>query len=160
TATQVEIHALGYNSDDLAVIAVNDFGGGMWHRARRGEWRWKPNGSDGILFWTPPDFVEPWRPEFADTTGLADGAALSWFIDQAHFADDALTVTDQRLLSRALLLAPFFPRLTRCRPVQAHLGLSAQRQHDTGKTMAGKMIGALLVGPNFQPTPIDSTEKG
>src|SRR5262249_51729878 len=134
-AELVEVHGLADNSADCDVVAINDFGGGMWYRKRGGDWEWKPNGSGGILFWTPGGVVEPWKPEF--TTVTKDEDHLRWFLDQPHFADDVLTGGDQRMLLRALLLSPFFPSRNRTRPVQAHLGLRQQRQHDTGKTTAG-----------------------
>jgi hypothetical protein len=156
-APTVQVHGLAYSSADADVVAINDFGGGMWYRQRGGRWTWQPNGHEGILFWTPPEFVDPWCPEF---TGDEE-ACFQWFLEQAHFAEDILTVQDQRLLLRALLVTPFFPSHCRVRPIQAHLGLSQQRQHDTGKTMAGKLLGALFVGRNFQPTPAITTgERG
>ncbi len=159
-ATPVQVYGLAYNTSDAKVIALNDFGGGMWYRKRRGQWRWKPNGSDGILFWTPADMVEPWAPEFRDRPLVNDEDHFQWFLNQPHFVDDVLKARDQRIISRALLLAPFFPSRNRTRPVPAHLGLSQQQQHDTGKTTWGKMIGILFVGRNFQPTSIDSSDKG
>jgi hypothetical protein len=155
-----EVYALAYNNSDLSVIAVNDFGGGMWRRTRGVTWEWRPNGHDGILFWTPADFVEPWTPQFLDDP-TQDKAAFDWFLDQAHFADDILTAADQRALLRTCLLAPLLPGHCHTRPVQAHLGLADQRQHDTGKTMAGKLIGSLIAGGSFQPTPVKrSAERG
>jgi hypothetical protein len=155
-----EIYTLAYNSPSLEVIAVNDFGGGMWRRSRGKTWEWKPNGHDGILFWTPSDFVEPWTPQFLDDP-TQDKAAFDWFLDQPHFADDILTAADQRALLRTCLLAPLLPGHCHTRPVQAHLGLADQRQHDTGKTMAGKLIGSLIAGGSFQPTPVKrSAERG
>lgn len=160
-AERVKVHALAYNGPDLDVVAINDFGGGLWYRKRGGAWEWKPNGSEGILFWSPSAFVEPWRPDFTTNPAIQDEDHLTWFLEQPHFADDVLTVRDQRMILRALLLIPFFPLLCRNRPVPAHLGLNQQRQHDTGKTTAGKMIGHLLAGPGFEPTPINpSPERG
>jgi hypothetical protein len=155
----VSVHGLAFDSPDANLLAVNDFGGGMWVRSRGGAWEWQPNGHAGILFWSPSELVEPWKPEFSGE-GI-DEDHLDWFLGQAHFADDILTSSDQRLLFRALLLLPFFPSRCRTRPVQAHLGLNQQRQYDTGKTMAGKMIGVLLSGRRFEPMPPpEGNEKG
>jgi hypothetical protein len=160
SAPVIRLHATAFNNSDASVVAVNDFGGGMWFRRRNGSWEWKPNGSEGIYFWTPSGLVEPWKPEFSGDPET-DEVHLRSFVAQPHFADDMLTASDQRLLLRALLIAPFFPARCRIRPVQAHLGLNHQRQHDTGKTMAGKMIGALIVGSKFEPMPPPlSSEKG
>jgi hypothetical protein len=158
-ATLVTVHALAYNSPEASVIAVNDFGGGMWYRERGGQWTWKPNASEGILFWSPPEYVEPWKPDFA--RGLEIGAdVLDWFIGLPHFTEDALTVQDQRLLLRASLLAPLFPSRNMTRAIAVHLGSAQQRQYDTGKTMAGKLIGVFWAGEKFQPTPVKRQEKG
>ena len=86
-AETVTVHAVAYNSEDGRIIAVKDFGRGMWYRERGGKWEWKPNGSEGILFWAPPDFVEPWKPQFSGNSE-ADEVALEWFLDLPHFADD------------------------------------------------------------------------
>lgn len=159
-ATVVEVHGMAYNSHDLDVIALNDFGGGMWYRQRGGRWERQPNGNGGIFFWTPGDIVQQWVPEFEMNGAGGSEDSLQWFIQQPHFAEQGLTVHDQQLLLRALLLAPFFPSLNHTRPVSAHLGLSQDQQHDTGKTTAGKMIGVVWAGEGFEPTPVDSTNKG
>ena len=157
TAEVVEIHAIAYNSLDARVVAINDFGGGMWRRERGGSWKWEPNGAKGLLFWTPGAPVELWKPDFHD----ADEPDFAWLLEQPHFADDVLNVRDQRMLFRALVLAPFFPSLGRVRPIHAHLGLSQRRQHDTGKTTAGKALGIVFVGPKFEPMPPpEPSEKG
>ncbi len=155
-----EVYGMAYNDVALDTIAINDFGGGMWIRNRGGKWKWQPNGYNGILFWQPSAPIEPWKPLFGKGP-VEDEQHLRWFIEQPHFAEDILSVEDQRLIFRALLLAPFFPSLSRIRPIQAHLGLNRQRQHDTGKTSAGKIIGLLLVGPKFEPMPApEGTERG
>ncbi|GKS62894.1 hypothetical protein YTPLAS72_01980 [Nitrospira sp.] len=159
-AKMVDVHSIAYNSHDLDVIAVNDFGGGMWYRTRGGRWEWMPNGTDGILFWTPEGMVQKWVPTFDKGGTRQAEEAFHWFIEQPHFAEHDLTVRDQRLLLRVSMLVPFFPALNETRPVSAHLGLNQDQQHDTGKTMAGKMIGTVWEGPGFQPTPMDSTDKG
>jgi excisionase family DNA binding protein len=158
TAERVQIHGLAYNSPDAEVVAVNDFGGGMWYRHRGGAWEWRPNGFDGILFWTPDSLVEAWTPEFSSGR---DEDQFAWFLEQPNFADAPLTAQDQRHILRVLILSFFFPSLNRTRPIQAHLGQDRQRQHDTGKTTAGKMIGLLFMGRKFQPTPApEGSEKG
>lgn len=156
TAETVTVHAIAYNSDDASVIALNDFGGGMWFRRRGRRWEHKPNGSDGILFWLPISNVEPWAPVFDDT---GDTSTLDWFLTQPHFADDVLTVKDQRLLLGALMLAPLFPARNKTRAVPVHLGGGKGRSYDTGKTMTGKMIGAIWAGSGFEPTPLRKTDR-
>jgi hypothetical protein len=101
----VQVYALAYDSPDADVVAVNDFGGGMWYRQRGKEaaWVWRPNGYDGILFWTPSGFVEPWEPDFGPGGILSAEEHFAALIDNPHFASDVLTVKDQRLLLRALL---------------------------------------------------------
>ncbi len=160
TAQTVQVHGLAYNSPTLDEIAINDYGGGYWYRRRGGAWEWRPNGHNGIFFWTPDPLVEPWRPDFSGDAAQ-DAAHFDGLLAQPHFAEDVLTIADQRLLLRAVLLAPFFPARNRTCPVLAFLGLSDRRQHDTGKTTAGKLLGHLFVGPRFLPTPVKrTTEKG
>ncbi|MCH7889409.1 MAG: hypothetical protein IIA00_09045 [Proteobacteria bacterium] len=159
-AETVQPHFWAYNSLDADVIAINDFGGGMWVRRRGDTWTIKPNGDQGILFWTPSEQLEPWTPEFSTDPSVRDEDLFEWFLTHPHFADDVMTAQDQRLIYRALLLAPFFPSQNRTRPVLAHLGSKHQQQHDTGKTLWGKQIGAVLMGRRFLPTPVDSSEKG
>lgn len=153
TAEVVTVHALSYNDADAKVIAINDFGGGMWRRERGGTWEWKANGTDGILFWTPGAHVEAWHPEFP-ADGAVEEDPLDWVTMQPHFGEDMLTVEDQRMLLKALFLAPLFPSQNKVRPVPVHLGGTKGRTYDTGKTMTGKMIGTVWVGSEFQPTPI------
>ncbi|MDF0642950.1 MAG: hypothetical protein P0111_02870 [Nitrospira sp.] len=147
----VTVHSLAYNNADASVIAVNDFGGGMWHRKRGGEWEWKPNGSEGIIFWLPVNHVEPWKPEIVESDELS---ALDWLLKQPHFAEDTLTIEDQQLLLCVLFLAPLFPSRNKVRPIPVHLGGGKGRSYDTGKTMTGKMIGAVWAGSAFEPTPV------
>ena len=94
----VHVHGLAFNSPEAEVVAVNDLGGGMWYRKRGGQWRKKPNGAHGILFWTPPDLVEPWTPKFSRDPAIYDTDHLEWLLDQAHFADDVLSARAQRML--------------------------------------------------------------
>ncbi len=155
----VHVHGLAFNSPEAEVVAVNDLGGGMWYRKRGGQWRKKPNGAHGILFWTPPDLVEPWTPEFSRDPAISDADHLQWLLDQAHFADDVLSARAQRMLWRALLLSRFFPSRNKTRPVPAHLGLGLEQRHDSGKTAFGKAIGIVLVGREFEPTPLGTTDK-
>ena len=59
-AAEVTTHFLGYNDGpDLNVIAVNTFDGHMMLRKRGENWKRVPNGTDGVLFLTPPEFLSP-----------------------------------------------------------------------------------------------------
>jgi len=54
-APEVATHFLAYNDgSDLDTLAVNSFDGYMMRRKRGGRWKRVPNGTDGILFLTPP----------------------------------------------------------------------------------------------------------
>jgi hypothetical protein len=83
TAPIIEVHAIAYNSPDGNIIAVNDFGGGMWRRERGKTWEWKPNGTEEILFWTPGGSVEPLSANF----GSASEDHVAWLVEQPHFAE-------------------------------------------------------------------------
>jgi hypothetical protein len=154
-AEEVTAHFLAYNdSPELNVIAVNTFDGFMMRRERGGAWARVPNGSDGVLFRTPPDFLTPWSPDFQ--LG-GQGRDLAWLCTLGHFADDGpLSVDDQRTLLRVWVLHLFVPALNPVHPIPLHEGVTG-----SGKSVLGELIGRWLTGPEFEVTdlpPGDSTK--
>lgn len=141
-APEVKTHFLAYNdSPDLNVIAVNTFGGYMMLRNRGDNWRRVPNGTDGILFKTPPEFLTPWS-----ASPKATGKDLEWLVCLANFsADGRLSVDDQRNLLLVWLLHLFAPALNPVHPIPLNEG-----ETGSGKTVEGEMIGRWLTGPEFE----------
>jgi hypothetical protein len=141
-APAVTTHFLAYNSSPaLDVIALNTFDGYMMRRNRNGAWQRVPNGTDGILFLTPPEFLSPWRP--ADG---GDGENLKWLCSVGHFTTDkGLSVGDQRALLFAWLLHLFVPALNPVRPIPCFEGITG-----SGKSVIGELIGRWLSGPEFE----------
>ncbi len=143
-APEMATHFLAYNdSPELNVIAVNTFDGFMWRRNRGGTWERVPNGTDGVLFWTPPDFLAPWE---ADLKKGGGGKDLEWLCALAHFAEDgSLSVDDQRSLLYAWLLHLFIPALNPVHPIPLHEGVTG-----SGKSVLGECIGRWIAGPQFE----------
>ena len=143
-APGVTTHFLAYNdSPDLNVIAINTFDGYMMRRRRGGQWERVPNGTDGVLFLTPPDFLTPCQPDF-DEGGT--GKDLEWLCSLAHFNDDGpLSVDDQRSLLYAWILHLFVPEINPVHPIPLHEGVTG-----SGKTVLGEAIGRCLTGPEFE----------
>ena len=141
-APAVTTHFLAYNSSPaLEVIALNTFDGYMMRRKRNGPWQRVPNGTDGILFLTPPEFLSPWRPAEG-----GNGEHLKWLCSVGHFiTDKGLSVGDQRALLFAWLLHLFAPILNPVRPIPLFEGVTG-----SGKSVAGEMIGRWLSGPEFE----------
>ncbi len=127
-APEVTTHFLAYNdSADLNVIALNCFDGHMVRRRRGGTWERVPNGTDGVLFWTPMEFLTPWQPHF---TAKGTGADLEWLCALAPFDDDGpLSVDDQRRLLYVWMVHLFVPALNHSHPIPTHEGITG-----SGKT--------------------------
>src|SRR5262249_49842796 len=134
-APEVTAHFLAYHdSPELNVIAINTFDGSMMRRQRGGTWERVPNGTDGVLFRTPPEFLSPWQP---DTKTGGKGRALDWLCSLGHFASDGpLSVEDQQKLLRAWTLHLFVPALNPVHPVPLHEGVTG-----SGKSVLGECIG-------------------
>jgi hypothetical protein len=141
-APAVTTHFLAYNSSPaLEVIALNTFDGYMMRRERNGAWQRLPNGTDGILFLTPPEFLSPWQPAAG-----GDGDNLRWLCSAGHFTTDkGLSVGDQRALLFAWLLHLFVPVLNPVRPIPLFEGITG-----SGKSVMGELIGRWLCGPDFE----------
>lgn len=133
-----EVHTVASYDPTTGFLAVSDGAGGMWARSRRGEWEYARNGDNGVLFLTEPE-ATPFEPEFG-----ANGRALQWFLDQFLFADHPLSRENQQTLLSLWLFHQFFPRLRRTRTIPACLG-----PQGSGKTTAERLIGRLLLGPEF-----------
>jgi hypothetical protein len=141
-APAVMTHFLAYNdSPSLNVIALNTFDGQMMRRERHGAWERVPNGTDGILFLTPSEFLSPWEPE-----SVAGGDSLKWLCSLGHFTSDkGLSVGDQRALLFAWLLHLFVPALNPVRPIPLFEGITG-----SGKSVMGELIGRWLSGSEFE----------
>jgi len=145
-APEVTTHFLAYNdSPDLNVIAVNTFDGYMMRREREGQWEQITNGTDGVLFRTPPDFLTPWKPDF-EYGGT--GKDLEWLCSLGHFSDDGpLSVDDQRSLLYVWVLHLFAPEINPVHPIPLHEGVTG-----SGKTVLGECLGRWLTGAQFEVT--------
>lgn len=143
-AQEVATHFLAYNDGpDLNVIAINTFDGYMMRRPRRGKWERVPNGTDGILFLTPPEFLTGWEPDFKNGGG---GKDFDWLCSLGHLADDGpLSVCDQRRLLQVWILHLFVPALNPVHPIPLHEGVTG-----SGKSVMGEAIGRWLTGPQFE----------
>lgn len=143
-APEVETHFLAYNdSADLNIVAVNTFDGFMMRRIHEGPWERVPNGTGGILFWTPPAFLTPWKP---DHRGRGSGRDLDWLCNLGHFAADSpLSVADQQRLLFTWILHLFFPALNPVHPIPLHEGVTG-----SGKSVLGEIIGRWLAGLQFE----------
>ncbi len=143
-APEVTTHFLAYNDGaDLNVIAINTFDGYMMRRRRGTKWEQVANGTDGILFLTPPEFLRPWA---ADLRNASTGKDFDWLCSLGHFAGDGpLCVDDQRRLLRVWILHLFVPALNPVRPIPLHEGVTG-----SGKSVMGEAIGRWLTGPDFE----------
>ncbi len=140
---EVVTQFLAYNdSPDLNVIAASTFDGFMMCRKRGGAWERVENGTDGILFWSPEEFLTAWQPDFAKG---GDGRNLEWLCRLGSFGDDGpLSAEDQRSVLYTWLLHLFVPGLNPTHPIPLHEGVT-----DSGKTTLGKCLGRWLMGPTF-----------
>lgn len=143
-APEVATHFLAYNDGpDLNVIAINTFDGYMMRRRRSGQWERVTNGTDGILFLTPPEFLTQWQ---ADLKSGGAGKDFDWLCSLGHFAEDGpLSVSDQRHLLRVWVLHLFVPALNPVHPIPLHEGVTG-----SGKSVMGESIGRWLTGPQFE----------
>lgn len=141
-APEVKTYFLAYNDwGDLNLIAINTFDGCMMRRYRDGKWHRVINGTDGVLFKTPPEFLAPWAP-----APKATGKDLEWLVCLANFTGDGpLTKDDQRNLLVVWLLHLFVPALNPVHPIPLNEG-----ETGSGKTVLAEMIGRWLTGPEFE----------
>ena len=146
------VHTLSHYDAATGQLAISDGGSGIWLHARGGSWTHVWNG-DHELFFATPEEADPWDPAW----GPDDAAVLQTFFDGFLFADDpsSLTRAEYQQLLRVYLLQLFFPDAHRTRMIAAFLG-----PQGSGKTMAEKRLGRLLVGPRFQVTPLEGEARG
>ena len=137
-APLARVHALASYDPTTGLVAVSNGAGGIWFRERSGSWQSGHNGDHGILFMTEPE-ATPFEPVFGD-----DGHILEWFLGRFCLADHPLSRCDQRALLQMWMFQQFFPRLRRTRMIPACLG-----PQGSGKTTAQRLIGRLLLGPEF-----------
>ena len=135
------VHTFAHFDNATGFLAVSDGAAGVWVRERGGSWQLRNNGDDDLLFLTDPH-AKPWVPDFTET-----GSALQWFLSQFMFANSPLTAEEFRTLTLIWLLQQFFPPLRRTRAIPAFLG-----PQGSGKTTAMRLLGHLLVGPDFDVT--------
>ncbi len=136
-----EVHTLAHFDAQTGLLAVSDGGGSVWLREHRGPWQYSHNGRNGLLFLTEPE-ATPWVPEFE-----SDGRTLKWFLSQFLFTNSPLSREDQQVLLQVCLEQQFFPTMRRTRVIPTFLG-----PQGSGKTTAERMVGRLLVGPEFDVT--------
>ncbi len=143
-ALEVKTHFLAYSDGpDLNMIAINMFDGRMIRRKHGGTWEEVPNGTDGILFLTPTEFLTPWKADFKKG---GTGKDLEWLCSLGHFSDDGpLSIDDQRKLLRVWLLHLFLPEINPVHPIPLHEGVTG-----SGKSVMGEAIGRWLTGPEFE----------
>lgn len=140
-ARLVDVHTFCHFDSERGFLAVSNGADGMWVRERGGEWQLRDNGDEDLLFLTDPH-AEAWVPDFSE-----DGHALKWFLSQFMFASSPLSTEDYRTLMLICLLHQFFPPLKKTRMIPAFLG-----PQGSGKTTAMRLVGRLLVGPEFDVT--------
>lgn len=140
-ARLVDVHTLAYFDRGREFLAVSNGATGMWIRERSGNWLFRNNGDEGLLFLTDPQ-AEEWVPDLS-----GDGHALEWFLSQFMFASFPLTAEDFRTLMLVCLVQQFFPTLRKTRMIPTFLG-----PQGSGKTTAMRLVGRLLVGPEFDVT--------
>ena len=141
TARLVEVHTFAHFEKEKGLLAVSDGTTGVWVRERGGEWQLRNNGDDDLLFLTD-SHAKPWVPDFS-----GNGSALEWFLSQFMFANSPLAAEDYRTLMLIWLVQQFFPPLRRTRMIPAFLG-----PQGSGKTTAMRLVGRLLIGPEFDVT--------
>jgi hypothetical protein len=142
-APEVTTHFLAYNAADLALIALNTFDGHMMRRQRGGKWERVVNGSDGILFKTPTEFLASWRPDLTNGGRCEDLNHLCSLGNYAH--DGPLSVMDQQQLLRMWLLHLFMPAVNPVHPIPLMENITG-----SGKSVLGETIGRWLTGPEFE----------
>ena len=104
------------------------------------------NGADGLLFLNNPKYQPFTRTEFDPQHDYLDELLLR----QANFNEDGLLNTEeQRLILRYYFLALFFGSIQKTRPI-----LCPVAGKGSGKTSLLRRMGQLLVGPDFDVSPL------
>jgi hypothetical protein len=140
-ARLVEVHTFAYFDGDRGFLAVSNGTNGMWVRERGGKWQFRNNGDEDVLFLTD-SHAKAWEPDFSE-----DGHALQWFLSQFMFASSQLTSEEYCTLMLVCLVQQFFPPLRKTRMIPTFLG-----PQGSGKSTAMRLLGRLLVGPEFDVT--------
>lgn len=140
-ARLADVHSFAHFNSDSGTLAVSDGTVGVWVRERGGKWCLRNNGDDDLLFLTDSN-ATPWEPDFSKS-----GDSLQWFFSQFMFAGSQLTAAEYRTLLGVYLAQQFFPALRKTRMIPAFLG-----PQGSGKTTAMRLLGRLLVGPEFDVT--------
>jgi len=144
SARVVDVHSFSHYDVSTGVVVVSDGGSGAWRREIGGEWQPVKNGDDDIFFLSDSE-ASPWSPSFNAPTALED----LWLSRFLLSADQGLSPADGRNLIGLWLCHQFFPPLRRTRLIPCFLG-----GQGSGKTTGMRLVGRLLVGPNFEVTGI------
>jgi hypothetical protein len=143
SARLVDVQTFAYFDPKSGLLSASDGAGGMWMRERGGGWQEAHNGDGGIFFLTERE-ATPFVPEFR-----SDGAALKWFLNAFLFANGKISADEARDLLSIFIFHQYFPFLRKTRVIPAFLG-----PQGSGKTSAERLVGRLLLGPEFEVTGI------
>jgi hypothetical protein len=141
SAPVAELHAFSHYDTVSGCLAVSDGGPGIWRREPGGRWELSKNGQDGLYFLADPE-ATPWAPDFGDPA--ADVQYLRLLLLSA---EQGLAPEVGRHLVQIWLCHQYSPALRRTRIIPCFLG-----GQGSGKSTAMRLIGRLLVGPNFDVT--------
>jgi hypothetical protein len=142
-APLVDVETFAHFDLKSGFLYVSDGAGGIWMRERGGDWKEAHNGDGGVFFLTERE-ATPFIPEFRP-----DRAALQWFLECFLLANGQISADDARVLLSIYILHQYFPSLRKTRVIPAFLG-----PQGSGKTSAERLVGRLLIGPEFEVTGI------
>ncbi|HDY89344.1 MAG TPA: hypothetical protein ENH82_14660 [bacterium] len=146
---KTEVHRFAFYNDALFTLYFyND--GNQIYRITSDSVNLVDNGTDGVLFLkdavTEPFLVH--KPE--DDLSLFD----DYIISKMHFDKEILNEAEYKIVLSLWFYSLFFGSIMRTKPILALIG-----PKKSGKTSALAKIGVLLMGENFEVTPLSSDEK-
>ncbi len=141
-ARVVDVQTVAAYDPKTGTLAVSDGGAGVWVHERGTPWTLSYNGDGGLLFMTEPD-AQSFIPDLA-----AGDEEIRWFLGRFMFAQHhCLSRDDQQTLFTVFLMHQFFPTLRQTRATPVNLGAQG-----SGKTTGLRLVGRLLIGPDFEVT--------
>jgi len=151
TGHRTTVHLLSHYDRRKSTLYLSNLGGSIY-RISPGQVELVPNGTDGVLFATRPQ----WEPfELLDDMPDDDHSPIhELLLGPIRFAEGPLAPDQQRLTLMLWLYSMFFPELHFTRPILALIG-----DRGSGKTSALRRIGQTIFGRDFNVTPMPDDPK-
>ena len=148
TGTDAKVHVLSHYDRATNTLCLYNHDGEIY-KITTGSIEAVVNGTDGVLFLHDPSCKPFYLGERGDKSLLSE-----MVIDPILLKAGRLTVGQRRALFLIWMLSLLFPEVLKSRTIAAFVG-----EAGSGKTFVFRVVGKLLIGPQFDVTPLTKDPK-